>query len=144
MRLAAHQEALLKVLEGCQYYFHLATLCLPVIVAALLGLETRNSNKTLLKQLNDIKNLSNEKQQKQKIISYSTTGGLILVLLFAFFVFNRLRVTAKQKKIIEEQKNLVEVKQKEILDSITYAKRLQEAILPPDNFVKELLFWAVL
>ena len=83
--------------------------------------------------------ISNEKEQKQKIISYATMGGLILVMLFAFFVFTRLRVTAKQKKIIEEQKNLVEVKQKEILDSITYAKRLQEAILPPDNFFKELL-----
>ena len=83
--------------------------------------------------------ISHEKEQKQKIISYSTAGGLVLVMLFAFFVFTRLRITAKQKKLIEEQKNLVEVKQKEILDSITYAKRLQEAILPPDNFVKEHL-----
>ena len=37
----------------------------------------------------------------------------------------------EQKSEIEEQKKLVEEKQKEILDSITYAKRLQEAILPP-------------
>ena len=36
---------------------------------------------------------------------------------------------------MEEQKHLVEEKQKEILDSISYAKRLQEAILPPTDFV---------
>jgi tetratricopeptide (TPR) repeat protein len=83
--------------------------------------------------------ISAEKEQKQKIISYSITTGLIFVLLFAFFVFNRLRLSNKQKIIIESQKDLVEAKQKEILDSINYAKRLQDAILPPARFVKEHL-----
>jgi len=61
-------------------------------------------------------------------------------------VFNRLTVTRKQKGIIEEQKELVEqshnqleVKNKEILDSIKYAKRIQSAILPPDKVVKSHL-----
>ncbi len=40
---------------------------------------------------------------------------------------------------IHRQKELVEDKQKEILDSINYAKRLQDAILPPmDKFKKAL------
>ncbi|MEP7169873.1 MAG: response regulator [Bacteroidota bacterium] len=37
---------------------------------------------------------------------------------------------------INQQKNVIEVKNKDILDSIHYAKRLQEAILPPVNFLK--------
>lgn len=37
---------------------------------------------------------------------------------------------------LQEQKELVEEKNKEILDSIHYAKRIQEAILPPEKFVK--------
>jgi ligand-binding sensor domain-containing protein/serine phosphatase RsbU (regulator of sigma subunit) len=50
----------------------------------------------------------------------------------------------EQKNLIELQKHEVEEKQKEIVDSITYAKRLQRAILPsadeiskflPDNFL---------
>ncbi|MCB9198799.1 MAG: SpoIIE family protein phosphatase [Flavobacteriales bacterium] len=45
----------------------------------------------------------------------------------------------EQKKIAEHQKELVEEKNKEILDSINYAKRLQQAILPPDKFVTECL-----
>ncbi len=82
------------------------------------------------------KEVSEEREQKQKVISYATAGSLLLVLVFTFFVFNRLRFTRKQNKIIEEQKNQVEEKQKEILASITYAKRLQEAILPPEHYVK--------
>ena len=45
----------------------------------------------------------------------------------------------KQRDIAEHQKELVEEKNKEILDSISYAKRLQEAILPPDKLMKDSL-----
>lgn len=37
------------------------------------------------------------------------------------------------------QKELIEIKNKEILDSITYAKRIQEAILPSEKVIKSLL-----
>ncbi|MGZ6539191.1 MAG: tetratricopeptide repeat protein, partial [Bacteroidia bacterium] len=83
--------------------------------------------------------VSAEQEKKQKVISYSVGIGLFLVLIFAIFVVNRLRLTSKQKQIIEHQKDLVEEKQKEILDSMNYAKRLQEAILPPANFVAQHL-----
>lgn len=85
------------------------------------------------------KAVSAERVQKQKVISWAIAGSLVLVIVFSAFVFNRLRFTKKQNKTIEAQKNLVEGKQKEILASITYAKRLQEAILPPDQYVKSHL-----
>jgi len=66
-------------------------------------------------------------------------GGLAIVIIFAGFIFNRFRITQKQKNIIEEQKHMVEEKNKEITDSITYAKRIQSAILPPPKIVKEYL-----
>jgi len=57
-----------------------------------------------------------------------------------------LRITRKQKQLIEiknketeEQKKIVEEKSKSILDSITYAKRLQDAIIPPINLIKKYL-----
>lgn len=78
-----------------------------------------------------------EAKAKQRVIIYATVGGLALVIVFLVFVFNRLQVTRKQKSVIEEQKIVVEKahheleeKNKEITDSITYAKRIQEAILP--------------
>jgi tetratricopeptide (TPR) repeat protein len=77
--------------------------------------------------------ISDEQKEKQKIVSVAIGIGLILALFLTFFIFNRLRLTRKQKQIIEHQKTIVEEKQKEILDSIVYAKRLQDAILPANK-----------
>ena len=84
--------------------------------------------------------------KKQKIITGSVVAGLLLVLVFAGFVVRSLRISNKQKQIIEiksketeQQKHVIEEKQLEIIDSITYAKRLQRAILPSLNAVKEQL-----
>jgi hypothetical protein len=70
---------------------------------------------------------------------YLLFGGLSLVLLFAVFMYNRFKKTAKQKKEIEIQKLLVEEKQKEILDSIRYARRIQNALLPGNSFLEKYL-----
>ena len=80
-----------------------------------------------------------EREAKQKIITYSIAAGLILLSVFFIFIYNRLQITKKQKSIIEEQKKLVDEKQKEILDSISYAKRIQAAILPSDRIIKQFL-----
>lgn len=86
-----------------------------------------------------IKAVAEEEKQKSKVIIWSVLSGLLLVVVFAGFIFRSLRVTRKQKSIIEVQKKMVEEHQKEIIDSITYAKRLQDAILPPLDFVKKHL-----
>ena len=41
--------------------------------------------------------------------------------------------------MVEQSHNELEVKNKEILDSIKYAKRIQSAILPADNVIKSHL-----
>jgi tetratricopeptide (TPR) repeat protein len=70
-------------------------------------------------------------QKKQQTIIYAVVSVLFIVVIFSFFLLQRFRVTQKQKRLIELQKKEVEIKNREIIDSITYAKRLQEAILPP-------------
>ncbi|MGZ4038516.1 MAG: tetratricopeptide repeat protein, partial [Bacteroidia bacterium] len=70
---------------------------------------------------------------------YALVGGLLLVLIFAAFMFNRFRVTQRQKEIIEEQKHLVEEKQKEIVDSINYAQRIQKALLTSEAVLNDHL-----
>ena len=45
----------------------------------------------------------------------------------------------QQKDKIEAQRDTLEEQKRNITDSIHYAKRIQTAILPPDNFVKKLL-----
>lgn len=87
--------------------------------------------------------LEQENRNKEMAIYY-TSGGLLLMLGLVFSVYhsNRLKTKANKElavknQIIHEQKHLVEEKQTEILDSISYAKRLQEAILPPLNLLQE-------
>ncbi|MFN3916238.1 MAG: tetratricopeptide repeat protein [Flavobacteriales bacterium] len=84
---------------------------------------------------------------------YALFGGLGLVIVFSLFIYNRFRLTSKQKNIIEKQKEeveiqrqladtqrkLVEEKNKEITDSINYAKRIQEAILPSKDTLTQHL-----
>jgi len=88
--------------------------------------------------------LAEAEKRKQDIVTWSTTVGLLVVLVFAGFVLRSLKITRKQKQVIEiksleteQQKRLIEEKNKDILDSITYAKRLQEAILPPISLIKK-------
>jgi serine phosphatase RsbU (regulator of sigma subunit) len=85
--------------------------------------------------------LETELQKEQKIYLFV---GLGLLALFGVFMFNRFKVTKKQNKIIEQQKAEVEGQKskiehqhfelgethREISDSIRYAEKLQEAILP--------------
>jgi tetratricopeptide (TPR) repeat protein len=59
--------------------------------------------------------------------------GVILVLFFiSFRAYNQKK---KANSIISEQKKLVDDKQKEIIDSINYASRIQKALLPSDKYI---------
>ena len=84
-----------------------------------------------------------EKKQEQQYFLY---GGIALVLVFSGFMYNRFRVTQQQKEIIEEQKEEVETQRDQIeeqrdniIASINYAKRIQEAILPSLTQIKQAL-----
>jgi hypothetical protein len=70
-------------------------------------------------------------------VRYFIGAGLLLVLLFAAFILNRFQVTNKQKAIIEHQKIIVENKQKETMDSIMYAQRIQQSILPSEKYIEK-------
>jgi serine phosphatase RsbU (regulator of sigma subunit) len=87
------------------------------------------------------------------MIRNSLIAGCLFVLILAVVLYNRNQVKqkannalAEKNRNIEEQKEQIqfqhgqlEYKNKEITDSIKYAKHLQLAILPPDNQVKRLL-----
>jgi len=69
-------------------------------------------------------------KQKQRIVLMLVSFVLLLVAVFSALLYKRFRLTNQQKQIIEH-------KQKEITDSITYAQRLQQAILPPQEFINQ-------
>jgi serine phosphatase RsbU (regulator of sigma subunit)/TPR repeat protein len=87
-----------------------------------------------------------EELEKQKMQRNGFIIGFILMLSLSgvsYYSYQNKKkantVISKQKEQVEKQKHLVEEKQKEILDSINYAKRIQEAILPSrDSFIQNL------
>lgn len=81
-----------------------------------------------------IADISEENQSAFAIIFF------ILAMLFTFVTgFYFLGINKEYENIIVLQKENLEVKNKEITDSITYAKRIQTAILPPDSTIKKYL-----
>lgn len=88
------------------------------------------------------KTLENKEKQKNKIIFISVLSGLLLALVFTGFVLKSYRQKKKinvlitsQKQETERQKLLIEEKQKEILDSIHYARRIQTALLTSEKYI---------
>ncbi|MBA2613014.1 MAG: tetratricopeptide repeat protein [Bacteroidetes bacterium] len=83
-----------------------------------------------------------EEKQKQKIITLGISFILVLTLIFSFFIFKAFKLS-KQKNVIifeqklevEKQKHLIEEKQKEIVDSINYAKRIQNTLLANEEVI---------
>ena len=92
-------------------------------------------------------NLTNEgEKRQQKIILWFTVFGLGVVLVVAIFIFRSLRINKKknriisaQKELVEKQKLVVEEKQKEILDSIYYARRIQKALITNERTIFKYL-----
>ncbi len=78
-------------------------------------------------------NIAKQEEEHQSNIVKVASIALILVLFSIIFsVFLKYKDKKKSNLILEE-------KNREITDSITYAKRIQQAILPPDKLIKELL-----
>lgn len=88
--------------------------------------------------------LNEAENQKKKIYLSAALIGII-VLGFVLVILYRNNIL-KQKtnsnleafnKEVNQQKELVEVKNKEITDSINYARRIQQSILTSDNYFKK-------
>ncbi|MCD6068359.1 MAG: protein serine/threonine phosphatase [Bacteroidetes bacterium] len=105
------------------------------------------------KELQLENDLSAKTIKQQRTVTYFIITGLGLVSILAFFIFRGLKQQRKaneiisrqktevehQKELIESQKELVEEKNKEITDSINYAKRIQTALLPSVETFSEIL-----
>jgi serine phosphatase RsbU (regulator of sigma subunit)/Tfp pilus assembly protein PilF len=83
--------------------------------------------------------ITQTEKQKQKIILILVSSFLLLVVVFAGFMFNRWRITQKQKLIIDAAYHQIEEKNKEITDSINYALRIQQAMLTSEEYISKFL-----
>jgi serine phosphatase RsbU (regulator of sigma subunit) len=101
----------------------IAIISIPVSMSVYLAREFALTNNNLEKKFREVETLSaktiEQEKEKQKILE---TQKDVL----------EIQVEERTHEIVE-QKKLIEEKNKDITDSINYAKRIQEAILPETN-----------
>jgi len=76
---------------------------------------------------------------RNRILQYALGGGVVMLLLLSFVVYNRYRIKRKANVLLAAQKQVIETKNKDITDSIHYAENIQKAILPPLEVIKKAL-----
>ncbi|HET6990082.1 MAG TPA: tetratricopeptide repeat protein, partial [Bacteroidia bacterium] len=74
-----------------------------------------------------------------RLYTYVISSVGLLVLLLALFSYNRYRLKNKANKLLAEQNEQITSQKKEITDSINYAKRIQQSILPSLSSFRKLL-----
>jgi hypothetical protein len=106
-----------------------ALLSIPLSMSIYLAYNFSTTNQNLLRKLVEVEELSAktiaQEKEKQEILSKQKE------LL-------EIQVAERTKEIIE-QKKIIENKNKDITDSINYAKRIQDAILPSEEQIKKML-----
>lgn len=104
----------------------------------LLNLENEISTKNAALQEAEL-----QETKSRQVLLYAILIFAVLSIFGLFIIVKKRsetnKVLSKQKNEISQQKEILQVKNKEILDSIRYAKRIQTAILPPGKLVKSYL-----
>jgi tetratricopeptide (TPR) repeat protein len=94
-----------------------------------------------------------EKTETQRKFTYIAVGGCLLLLVLVIFIFKGYKDKQRANRIISEQKNQVEIQKeeielqksiletrnKEVTDSIRYAKRIQQSLLPTEKYIDKNL-----
>lgn len=100
--------------------------------------ESNRKDAELQLQQEKIKNRDTE-LKRQKLFTVSATVVLLLVVLLIFFIYRGYRINKQNAKDLAKQNTIIEQKNKEITDSINYAKRIQYSILPSENAMQKYL-----
>lgn len=96
------------------------------------------------KKLTEVKFNHRTKQQRLYIV-FAIAGliflGILALILYRSNVARRKtnELIQRQKQEVENQKGIVEYKNKQITDSINYSQRIQNSILPGEDFIHKML-----
>lgn len=112
--------------------------------------EKKEKEIELLKKNEDIQTLELTKKknelEKQQTISISVFVGFLLLMIVAILMYSRYRLKKRANEqlqstynLIEEKNQVIEKSNLMITDSITYAKRIQDAILPSNEEIAKAL-----
>jgi tetratricopeptide (TPR) repeat protein len=80
-----------------------------------------------------------EEVKQQRLIAYGGVTCFCVMILVVGISYRANKRKQKDNAVIMLQKNLVEEKQKEIVDSIQYARRIQSALITNENYIRKEL-----
>ncbi len=103
-------------------------------LAAKYESEKKEHENLILKNENLLQETQIEEEERNIMFMSIGIGVIILVMIVIILM---LRKVKQAKQDVEVQKSVVENKNQEITDSIEYAKRLQEAILPSEESINQ-------
>ncbi|MBA3663167.1 MAG: tetratricopeptide repeat protein [Bacteroidetes bacterium] len=85
-----------------------------------------------------VEQLKHEQEiSRQRSYTYGGIIALILMLVVTLISFKAYKQKQKDNHLISAQKQLVDIKQKEIIDSINYAKKIQNALLANEGLINQ-------
>lgn len=79
-----------------------------------------------------------EMTKRNKII-YLGIALLIIILVILIFIYKNYREKQKNNQRLQVAYDIIEEKNEDIMSSIRYAKRIQEAILPPGDVIQQII-----
>lgn len=107
------------------------------------NVEKKDKELLSLREKAIVEELEKEKQEIKNLLLLIGISILFVLggfILYAYFNKQKAnKLLDHEKKLVIEQKNVVELKNKEILDSIRYAKRIQTSLLPTDKYIERKL-----
>ncbi len=160
-----NQNKMSKALKFNKLYFALKdSLQSENMANAITKLSVTNQFNSQLKE-QELKHEKDEiahkaKQKRARILIFVFLGGLILMFIFAIYIFKNLRDKQKANQVLEEKneeinqqneeiiaqneeiikhRNEIVHQRDEIVASINYAKKIQRAVLPGDDEIHEIL-----
>ena len=90
-------------------------------------------------QLNSEKAIKDAKLGRQRTIIFSVIGAIISAMIMVIIIWSRYNLKKKANMQLHEAYQKIEFKNRQITDSINYAKRIQQAILPPNELLQKEL-----
>ena len=137
-RLGKHKEAL------AYYKLFIAnrdTLINTEKIRATLELENKYKNiKTEFEFQKNKKDLEIKRLRikRNNILLWSLSSIVLILIASLFFVFRLLKLRRNDLYLLKNKNDIIEEKQREILASIRYAKRIQDSLLPPQEVLDQL------
>jgi serine phosphatase RsbU (regulator of sigma subunit) len=109
---------------------------------AITEMQTKYETEKKEQELKLMKNqdeLQKSTIQRQRLMIGLAVGGFLVILAFSVLLINMVRQKQRANKVLEEKNELISHQKQEITDSIRYASRIQNAVLPSATLLSESL-----